>query len=73
MCMVQRMYFTSKVSFVDDLAAGINYVRQREGQDVVLAGHSSGGALSQLILSNGIGDIKVRGLALCGAMVSFVV
>jgi alpha-beta hydrolase superfamily lysophospholipase len=59
------------VTFAGDLAAGINYVRQKEGKDVVLVGHSSGGALSQLILSNGIGDIKVRGLALCAAMPCF--
>lgn len=66
-----RMYFTTKETLAGDLAAGINHVRLKEGQDVVLVGHSSGGALSQLILSRRIGDIKVRGLALCGAMPCF--
>lgn len=65
------MYFTTKATLAADLAAGINYVRQKEQQDVVLIGHSSGGALSQLILSNGIGNVTVRGLALCGAMPCF--
>jgi alpha-beta hydrolase superfamily lysophospholipase len=65
------MYFTTKETLAGDLAAGIEYVRRKERQDVVLVGHSSGGALSQLILSKGIGDIKAKGLALCGAMPCF--
>ena len=66
-----RMYFTTKEALAGDLAAGINFVRRKERKDVVLVGHSSGGALSQLILSRGIGNIKVQGLALCGAMPCF--
>jgi pimeloyl-ACP methyl ester carboxylesterase len=66
-----RMYFTTKRSAADDLVAAIKFVRQKEGREVVLVGHSSGGALGQLILSGGIGDVKVRGLALCTAMPCF--
>lgn len=58
-------------TFASDLVAGIQYVQQKEGKEVVLVGHSSGGALSQLILSDGMGDIKVRGLVLCAAMPCF--
>jgi pimeloyl-ACP methyl ester carboxylesterase len=65
------MYFTTKRSAADDLVAAIKFVRQKEGREVVLVGHSSGGALGQLILSGGIGDVKVRGLALCAAMPCF--
>jgi pimeloyl-ACP methyl ester carboxylesterase len=43
-----RMYFTTKRSAADDLVAAIKFVRQKEGREVVLVGHSSGGALASL-------------------------
>ncbi|GAP83912.1 putative alpha beta hydrolase fold protein [Rosellinia necatrix] len=63
-----RMLFaTTKRALADDFVAGIRAVQAREGgREVVLVGHSSGGGLSQLILSEG--DVRVSGLALLGAV-----
>ncbi|KAI0534796.1 hypothetical protein GGR58DRAFT_504971 [Xylaria digitata] len=47
-------------------APGIQAVQEWEGCEVVLVGHSSGGGLSQLILSEG--DARVKRLALLGAI-----
>jgi pimeloyl-ACP methyl ester carboxylesterase len=53
----------------DDLVAGIRWVQDREQSEVLLVGHSSGGGLSQAILSKG--DVTVKGLALLGAVPGF--
>lgn len=60
------VYGTTKRALADDFVAGIEFVREREGRDVVLVGHSSGGGLSQFILSEG--DVRVKGLVLLGAV-----
>ncbi len=66
-----RMVFgTTRRDLVDDLLAGIRWAQDRErGEPVVLVGHSSGGGLSQYILSEG--DVRVRALALLGAVPGF--
>jgi pimeloyl-ACP methyl ester carboxylesterase len=70
-----RMFFTTKRSMADDLVTGIKVAMAMESQtkggesELVLVGHSSGGGLSQLILSEG--DVRVAGLALLGAIPSF--
>jgi len=65
-----RMVFaTTKRALADDVVAGIRLVQDREGQEVVLVGHSSGGGLSQFILSEQ--EIRVKALALCGAVPGF--
>ena len=54
----------------DDVVAAIQWVQEREnGQEVVLVGHSSGGGLSQFILSEG--EVRVRGLVLAAAVPGF--
>ncbi|KAH9893889.1 alpha/beta-hydrolase [Xylariomycetidae sp. FL2044] len=63
---LRMLYTVTKRQLGDDLVAGIRAVQQREGSKVVLVGHSSGGGLSQFILSEG--DVKVRALALLGAV-----
>jgi alpha-beta hydrolase superfamily lysophospholipase len=53
-----------------DVVAAIEEIQRKEGGgSVVLVGHSSGGGLSQLILSKGLA--KVRGLALVAAIPNF--
>ncbi|KAI8634390.1 alpha/beta-hydrolase [Xylariaceae sp. FL1651] len=61
------LYATTKRDLADDLVAGIKAVQEREGDaEVILVGHSSGGGLSQYIV--GEGDVRVKGLALLGAI-----
>ncbi|KAK3371526.1 Alpha/Beta hydrolase protein [Lasiosphaeria ovina] len=67
---LHMVYGTTKRMLADDLVAGIRWAQEREsGNDVVLVGHSSGGGLSQLILSEQ--DVKVKGLALVAAVPGF--
>ncbi|KAI3323852.1 alpha/beta-hydrolase [Xylariaceae sp. AK1471] len=63
---LRMLYATTKRDLADDVVAGIKAVQEREGSEVVLVGHSSGGGLGQLIV--GEGDIRVKGLALLGAI-----
>ncbi|KAI1352876.1 Alpha/Beta hydrolase protein [Xylaria sp. FL0043] len=63
---LDMLYATTKRDLVDDVVAGIRAVQEWEGREVVLVGHSSGGGLSQFILSER--DVKVKGLALLGAV-----
>ncbi|KAI1110659.1 Alpha/Beta hydrolase protein [Nemania sp. NC0429] len=67
---LRMLYATTKRDLADDLVAGIKAVQEREGigagAGIVLVGHSSGGGLSQYILSEG--DVRVRGLVLLGAV-----
>jgi pimeloyl-ACP methyl ester carboxylesterase len=65
------MYFTTKKTFAGDLVAGIKFVEEKEGSEVVLVGHSAGGALSQYTLSEGIGGLRVKALVLIGAVPGF--
>lgn len=53
----------------DDLVAGIEWVQAREDSKVLLVGHSSGGGLSQSILSEGRVDVKA--LTLLGAVPAY--
>jgi pimeloyl-ACP methyl ester carboxylesterase len=63
-------YLTTRRMLADDVVAGFNWARDREGgKDLVLVGHSSGGGLSQLLLSEG--DVTAKGLALVGAVPGF--
>ncbi|KAI0113650.1 Alpha/Beta hydrolase protein [Nemania sp. FL0031] len=62
----RMLYATTKRELANDFVAGIKAVQEWEGSEVVLVGHSSGGGLSQFILSEG--DVKVKGLALLGAV-----
>jgi pimeloyl-ACP methyl ester carboxylesterase len=65
-----RMLFaTTRSMLADDLVACIEWVQTREKSQVILAGHSSGGGLSQAILSEG--RVKVKKLALLGAVPAF--
>lgn len=64
---LRMVWLTTKRDLADDVVAGIRFVRERErGNEIVLVGHSSGGGLSQFILSEG--DVEVKGLALMGAV-----
>ncbi|RYP70560.1 hypothetical protein DL771_005379 [Monosporascus sp. 5C6A] len=63
---LRMVYTVTKRDLGDDLIAGIKAVRDREGSEVVLVGHSGGGGLSQFLLHEG--DIKVKGLALLSAI-----
>jgi pimeloyl-ACP methyl ester carboxylesterase len=70
-----RMFFTTKRSMANDLVIGFkaSMALEREvtrsEREIVLVGHSAGGGLSQLVLSEG--DIRVAGLALIGAIPCF--
>lgn len=65
-----RMVFTTTRRMLgDDLVAGIEWAQAREGCQVVLVGHSSGGGLCQGVLSEG--RLDVRALALLGAVPAF--
>jgi len=67
---LRMVWLTTKRDLADDVVAGIRFVQAREGgKEVVLVGHSSGGGLSQFILSQG--DVSVKGLALMGAVPGF--
>ncbi|KAK0634957.1 Alpha/Beta hydrolase protein [Bombardia bombarda] len=64
---LRMVYATSKRMLADDLLAGIRWAQEREGgNEVVLVGHSSGGGLSQFVLSNQ--EVRVKGLALVAAV-----
>lgn len=66
---LRMVYCTTRRMLSDDLVAGIRWVQDREQSEVLLVGHSSGGGLSQAILSKG--DVTVKGLALLGAVPGF--
>jgi pimeloyl-ACP methyl ester carboxylesterase len=67
---LRMVYATTKRMLADDTLAGLRWAQEREGgQEVVLVGHSSGGGLSQLILSEK--DVRVKGLVLVGAVPGF--
>ncbi|KAI1439053.1 alpha/beta-hydrolase [Xylaria sp. CBS 124048] len=63
---LRMVYGTTKRDIADDFVAGIKAVQELEDGEVVLAGHSSGGGLGQLILSEG--DVRVKALVLLGAV-----
>jgi pimeloyl-ACP methyl ester carboxylesterase len=63
----RMMYFTTRRMLADDLLAGLGWAQKLEGgRDVLLVGHSSGGGLSQYVLSDK--NVRVKGLALLGAV-----
>lgn len=66
---LRMVYGTTKRALASDLVASIRWAEGRENSQVVLVGHSSGGGLSQLVLSNK--DIKIKGLVLEGAVPGF--
>lgn len=66
---LRMVYGTTKGALADDLVAGIRWAEEREGSQVVLCGHSSGGGLSQFVLSER--DVRVKGLVLMGAVPGF--
>jgi pimeloyl-ACP methyl ester carboxylesterase len=66
---LRMVWLTTKRDLANDVVAGIRFVQEREGQEVVLIGHSSGGGLSQFILSER--DVRVKGLVLMGAVPGF--
>jgi pimeloyl-ACP methyl ester carboxylesterase len=67
---LRMVYGTTKRMLADDAVAALRWVQEREGgKEVVLVGHSSGGGLSQLILSEQ--DVRVKGLVLAGAVPGF--
>lgn len=55
--------------YADDLRRAVEYVRDREGREPVLVGHSSGGGLAQYALGKGL--IKVDALALIASVPCF--
>jgi pimeloyl-ACP methyl ester carboxylesterase len=60
-------YVTTKRMLADDVLAGLRWAMEREaGREVVLVGHSSGGGLSQFILSER--EVRVKGYVLMGAV-----
>ena len=64
---LRLVYGTTKSMLADDVMAGIRWAQERESdREVVLVAHSSGGGLSQYILSDC--RVKVKGLALVGAV-----
>ncbi|KAF2838796.1 alpha/beta-hydrolase [Patellaria atrata CBS 101060] len=69
---IRMVYFTSKRALADDLVTGIKYAQQKEQKktgkptDIVLVGHSSGGGLSQIVLSSK--DVQAKGLALVASI-----
>jgi len=63
------MYFTTKDTLAEDVVAAANRIRHREGREAVLVGHSSGGGLSQIVLSKGL--IHAPALALIAAIPCF--
>lgn len=68
---LRMVYGTTKRDLAEDLVAGAKWVSQREDASggLVLVGHSSGGGLSQFVLSEGnLSDISVKGLVLVAAV-----
>ncbi|KAL2265273.1 hypothetical protein VTJ83DRAFT_6373 [Remersonia thermophila] len=67
---LRMVYMTTMRMLAGDVVAGLRWAQEREGgRETVLVGHSSGGGLSQLLLSDG--DARVKGLALVGAIPGF--
>lgn len=67
---LRMVYWTTKRMLADDVLAGLRWAQEREGgREVVLVGHSSGGGLSQLILSEK--EARVKALVLVGAVPGF--
>ncbi|KAF4818020.1 putative esterase/lipase [Colletotrichum siamense] len=66
---LKMVYFTTRQNLADDAIAAIRWVQERQGSEVLLVGHSSGGGLSQGILS--AQQARVKGLALLGAVPAF--
>lgn len=65
-----RMVFaTPRSALGDDLVAAVEWVQSREESEVMLVGHSSGGGLSQGVLTKGL--VNVKALALLGAVPCF--
>ncbi|KAJ8693869.1 hypothetical protein PTI98_008818 [Pleurotus ostreatus] len=58
------VWFTTKRARANHLAAGIEYVEEKEKTEVVLVGHSSGGGLSQILDA---GDVIVAGLVMAAS------
>ncbi|OLN92154.1 hypothetical protein CCHL11_01374 [Colletotrichum chlorophyti] len=63
---LRMVYFTTRQNLADDAIAAIKWVQERQNSEVLLVGHSSGGGLSQGILS--AKQAHVKGLALLGAV-----
>jgi len=60
-------YCTTKRMLADDVLAGLRWAQSREGgSEVVMVAHSSGGGLSQFILSER--EVRVKGYALVAAV-----
>jgi pimeloyl-ACP methyl ester carboxylesterase len=60
-------YGTTKRMLADDVLAGLRWAQEREGgKEVVLVAHSSGGGLSQFILSEK--EVRVKGYVLVAAV-----
>lgn len=67
---LRMVYLTTKRMLADDVCAAIRWVQAREdGRKVVYVGHSSGGGLSQYILTEQM--VKVKGLVLAAAVPGF--
>ncbi|TEA15226.1 Arylesterase [Colletotrichum sidae] len=66
---LRMVYFTTRQNLADDAIAAIKWVQERQRSEVLLVGHSSGGGLSQGILS--ARQARVKGLALLGAVPGF--
>ncbi|EEU42433.1 uncharacterized protein NECHADRAFT_68995 [Fusarium vanettenii 77-13-4] len=66
---LQMVFATPRSALAEDLVAAIEWVQVHEESEVILAGHSSGGGLSQGILGDGL--VKVKALALLGAVPAY--
>ncbi|KAJ0158917.1 hypothetical protein CTA2_10645 [Colletotrichum tanaceti] len=66
---MRMVYLTTRQNLSDDAIAAIKWVQERQGSEVLLVGHSSGGGLAQGILS--AKQAHVKGLALLGAVPGF--
>ena len=65
----RMVWLTSFDDLASDLAISIKEATSREGQEPLVVAHSSGGGLSQYIISQGL--VTVRGLGLVGAVPHF--
>lgn len=67
---LRMVWLTTKRDLADDVVAGLRFAQALEGgAELVLVGHSSGGGLSQYILSER--DVRAKGLVLMGAVPGF--
>jgi len=66
---LRMVFFTTRSMLESDVLVGMAWATKREGCDVVLVGHSSGGGISQAIL--GQKKATVSGLALVAAVPAF--